>query len=128
MLPTARIPIAMVILFALFAVTPVCGRLFGCGCDGPWNGLFAYCASLRGVEPGCPWCEHPILGAAALLLPILGGIAFARLGRHVIRRWRFCPPGDRAEPAAALMGVVGALAVLGALGALTPLLLRIFAL
>jgi hypothetical protein len=123
MLATTRIPIAMAILFALFVVTPVCGRLFGCGCDGPWNGLFAYCASVRGIAPSCPWCEHPALGSAALLLPILGGVAFARLGRHVFR-----PPRDWGKPAAVLLGVIGALAVLGAWGALTPLFLRIFSL
>jgi hypothetical protein len=124
--PPRMLPIAAVILFTLFIVTPLCGEFFRCGCDWPWNGLFLLCHSVRGVAPGCPWCEHPALGLAALALPIATGIAGARLGRSVFRlqpdRLGFVPPqGAWGEAGAALAaGLLGVLAGLYILGALNP--------
>lgn len=69
------------VFLTLLLVTPVCGVLFGCGCDWPWNHLFFDCDSLRGIRPACPWCEMPVLGIASVGLPILGGIGFIRAGR-----------------------------------------------
>jgi hypothetical protein len=115
--PVPRPPLyAGVVLFALFIVTPVCGGLFRCGCDWPWSGLFLACHSLRGLPPGCPWCEHPVLGLAAVVLPVAAGIAACRVALSLRgSRW-----GRRGGMGVALVaGWAGVLAGLYFIGALT---------
>lgn len=110
------LPSAGIILFALLIVTPVCGALFNCGCGWPWDGLFAYCDSLRGIKPGCPWCEHPGLGLGSVIVPIAVGAASARFVRLKLK------PGGRPGRVATvslLVGMLGALAGLAGVGALT---------
>lgn len=109
-------PAVVTALFALLVVTPVCGGLFGCGCDWPWNGLFIHCASLGDIRPGCPWCEHPALGLASLVLPLSAGLMLVRHGRRLGH-----PPAEAVSGFAVAvgMGLLGVLAGFATLGALT---------
>jgi hypothetical protein len=59
---------AVVAVFALIAITPLCGLMFDCGCDWPWNGLHHHCnvfdphAKLK-----CPWCDSRVAGSLSML-------------------------------------------------------------
>ena len=35
--------VTAVVVFALIAITPLCGLMFDCGCDWPWSGPYHHC-------------------------------------------------------------------------------------
>lgn len=64
------------LLFALIALTPMCGYLFGCGCTWPWMGLARDCNYFNPADPlHCPWCDYKGLGLAAVLLTGFAAVA-----------------------------------------------------
>lgn len=74
-----RAKTALLAFVALAAVTaaalyPLCNLLHRCGCVALWAGGAAACNVHAAVGPHCPWCEHPALGALAML-GILGSQA-----------------------------------------------------
>ena len=54
----------------IFLSLPFCALLHRCGCVAPWLGGEVHCNVHAPSGPHCPWCEHPILGAAALGLTL----------------------------------------------------------
>lgn len=94
-------------------VTPLCGWVFGCGCDWPWHGLAARCDYFDPAAAyHCPWCEHAPLSAVAILLATATGVAVAH--RAI--------PGSKPRGTvaiAALSGLAVALAGLLFIGVLT---------
>jgi hypothetical protein len=73
----ARIParspavaaVAVVIVFALIAITPLCGFMFDCGCDWPWHGLHRHCNAFAAhSELKCPWCDDIVAGSLSMLI------------------------------------------------------------
>lgn len=91
---TAATSLAIVI-GALIVVTPLCGAVFGCGCDWPWSGLASRCnAFIASSMEHCPWCVHPLLGfglpAVATLAGLIVGVRSAGRGPRSgsrTRRW-----------------------------------------
>lgn len=62
--------LAVAVIGAVTAVLflPLCGVLHRCGCQAPWSGGDAHCNVHRPQGAHCPWCEHRVLGGAALVL------------------------------------------------------------
>jgi hypothetical protein len=85
------------------ALYPLCHVLHRCGCVALWAGGAAACNVHAATGPHCPWCEHPALGALAMV-GILGTQAMAL--RVLVRRGASLPA-----------------AVTGALASLLPALL-----
>lgn len=56
--------LAVILLGALIAVmiVPICGWLFDCGCDWPWQGFYEHCNAFISESPEkCPWCVNSFL-------------------------------------------------------------------
>jgi hypothetical protein len=53
--------------------TPLCGVLFACGCDWPWNDLDAHCNfhNAKSLE-SCPWCVSLLTGGLTFLVGVSG--------------------------------------------------------
>ena len=57
-----------VVVFALIAITPLCGLMFDCGCDWPWSGLYHHCNFFDALAKlKCPWCNNVAAGALSML-------------------------------------------------------------
>ena len=69
--------VTAVVVFALIALTPLCGFMFNCGCDLPWSGLYHHCNFFDALAKlKCPWCDN--VGAGALsMLAVFGTSTFA---------------------------------------------------
>src|SRR2546425_9721454 len=66
---------------AAVLVLPYCNVLFDCGCGWPWAGLTQHCNIHSQRSPvHCPWCLHPLTGAASILLAALFGAVVAFRG------------------------------------------------
>jgi hypothetical protein len=60
--------VTAVVVFALIAITPLCGFMFDCGCDWPWSGLYHYCNFFDALAKlKCPWCDNVAAGALSML-------------------------------------------------------------
>ena len=60
--------VTAVVVFALIAVTPLCGFMFGCGCDWPWSGLYHQCNFFDALAKlKCPWCNSTVAGGLSML-------------------------------------------------------------
>lgn len=60
--------VTAVVVFALIAVTPLCGFMFDCGCDWPWSGLYHHCNFFDALAKlKCPWCNNVAAGALSML-------------------------------------------------------------
>ena len=60
--------LAVVAVFALIAITPLCGFMFDCGCDWPWNGLHHHCNVFDAdAKLKCPWCDSKVAGSLSML-------------------------------------------------------------
>lgn len=59
---------AVVMIFALIAITPLCGSMFDCGCDWPWHGLHQHCNVFDDhADWKCPWCDSKLAGTLSML-------------------------------------------------------------
>ena len=69
--------VTAVVVFALIAITALCGFMFNCGCDLPWSGLYHHCNFFDALAKlKCPWCDN--VGAGALsMLAVFGTSTFA---------------------------------------------------
>ena len=66
-----------VVVFALIAITPLCGLMFDCGCDWPWSGLYHHCNFFDALAKlKCPWCNNVAAGALSMLA-VFGASIFA---------------------------------------------------
>jgi len=64
----SRAALAVVIVFALIAITPLCGLMFDCGCDWPWNGLHHHCNVFDlDAKLKCPWCDSKVAGTLSMI-------------------------------------------------------------
>jgi hypothetical protein len=74
--------VAVVAVFALIAVTPLCGFMFDCGCDWPWRGLHRHCNAFAAhAELKCPWCDDLVAGTFSMLIVFgASGVASFRAG------------------------------------------------
>ena len=69
--------VTAVVVFALIAVTPLCGLMFDCGCDWPWSGLYHHCNFFDALAKlKCPWCDSTVAGALSML-GVFGASIFA---------------------------------------------------
>lgn len=69
--------VTAVMVFALIAVTPFCGLMFGCDCDWPWSGLYHHCNFFEALAKlKCPWCNNVAAGALSMLA-VFGASIFA---------------------------------------------------
>jgi hypothetical protein len=60
--------VTSVAVFGLIAITPLCGFMFGCGCDWPWSGLYDHCNFFDALSKlKCPWCNNVAAGALSML-------------------------------------------------------------
>ncbi len=60
--------LAVVAVFALIAITPLCGFMFDCGCDWPWLGLHHHCNVFDAhAKLKCPWCDSKVAGSLSML-------------------------------------------------------------
>jgi len=60
--------LAVVGVFALIAITPLCGLMFDCGCDWPWNGLHHHCNVFDpDAKLKCPWCDSKVAGSLSMI-------------------------------------------------------------
>jgi hypothetical protein len=74
--------VAVVIVFALIAITPLCGFMLDCGCGWPWRGLHRHCNAFAAhSELKCPWCDDVVAGSLSMLI-VFGatGLAACRAG------------------------------------------------
>lgn len=73
---------AVVVAFALIAITPLCGFMFDCGCDWPWGGLHRHCNAFAvHAELKCPWCDDLVAGTLSMLIVFgASGIVSYRAG------------------------------------------------
>lgn len=61
--------VTAVVVFGLIAITPLCGLMFGCGCDWPWSGLYHNCNFFDALSKlKCPWCNNVAAGALSMLV------------------------------------------------------------
>ena len=80
--------VTAVVVFALIAVTPLCGFMFDCGCDWPWSGLYHHCNFFDALAKlKCPWCNNVAAGA----LSMLAVSAPASSWPIVLHRWERAP-------------------------------------
>jgi hypothetical protein len=64
----SRAALAVVMVFALIAITPLCGLTFDCGCDWPWNGLHHRCNVFDpAAKLKCPWCDSKVAGTLSMI-------------------------------------------------------------
>jgi hypothetical protein len=69
--------VTAVVVFALIAVTPFCGLMFGRGCDWPWSGLYHHCNFFDALAKlKCPWCNNVAAGVLSMLA-VFGASMFA---------------------------------------------------
>ena len=69
--------VTAVVVFALVAITPLCGFMFDCGCDWPWAGLYHHCNFFDALSKlKCPWCNNVAAGALSMLA-VFGASIFA---------------------------------------------------
>jgi hypothetical protein len=67
---------AVVVIFALIAITPLCGAMFDCGCDWPWHGLHRHCNVFDAhADLKCPWCDSKVAGTLSMLA-VFGSSSF----------------------------------------------------
>jgi hypothetical protein len=86
--------LAVVAVFALIAITPLCGLMFDCGCDWPWNGLHHHCNVFDAhAKLKCPWCDSKVAGT---LVDARGVRCERRRGLGFLRQRRV--GGESAEP------------------------------
>lgn len=76
----------VVAVFALLAITPLCGLMFDCGCNWPWHGLHLDCNYfVLESKRKCPWCGNAIAGGLSTVAAIgLGSLAAYRFGARPI--------------------------------------------
>ena len=68
--------VTAVVIFALIAITPLCGLMFDCGCDWPWFGLHHHCNIFEDLAKlKCPWCDHAVAGTLSML-SVFGASSF----------------------------------------------------
>jgi hypothetical protein len=80
--------LAVVFVFGLIAITPLCGLIFDCGCDWPWNGLHHHCNVFDpDAKLKCPWCDSNVAGTLSMIavFGLSGAAAWASPPRV---RWR----------------------------------------
>jgi hypothetical protein len=56
--------LTVIIASALITViiVPLCGWLYGCGCDWPWRGFYEHCNAFIAESPDkCPWCVNSFI-------------------------------------------------------------------
>ena len=69
--------VTAVVVFALIAITPLCGLMFDCGCDWPWSGLYHHCNFFDALAKlKCPWCNN-VAADALSMLAVFGASVFA---------------------------------------------------
>jgi hypothetical protein len=78
-----------VVVFALIAITPLCGLMFDCGCDWPWSGLYHHCNFFDALAKlKCPWCNNVAAGALSMLA-VFGASIFAAYRASSVANARF---------------------------------------
>ncbi len=66
---------AINLVIAAIVITPLCGLLFQCGCNWPWNGLNDFCNYYHPEAiHKCPWCSSLVSGLFSCSISILAGI------------------------------------------------------
>ncbi len=94
--------LAVVAVFALIAITPLCGLMFDCGCDWPWNGLHHHCNVFDAhAKLKCPWCDSKVAGTLSML---------AVFGVSGAAAWGFSATGALAAASARTRFTLGVLA------------------
>jgi hypothetical protein len=94
--------LAVVAVFALIAITPLCGFMFDCGCDWPWNGLHHHCNVFDAhAKLKCPWCDSKVAGSLSML---------AVFGASGAAAWWFSAGGALAAASARTRFTLGVLA------------------
>ncbi len=67
--------LCITLLICLIIVTPLCGFLFLCGCDWPWDGLNAGCNYYQQHSVHqCPWCTSLVAGGLSTGLALLAAL------------------------------------------------------
>jgi len=70
-----RYSAAITLLTTLIIITPLCGYLFQCGCDWPWQGLDTHCNFYNPhTKHQCPWCASMATGVLSVGISILAGV------------------------------------------------------
>ncbi len=73
-----RLAAAVILMLTLVVITPLCGFLFQCGCDWPWQGLEAGCNFYQPQAPHkCPWCVSMLMGVVSTGIAIASGVMVA---------------------------------------------------
>ncbi|MCK5830161.1 MAG: hypothetical protein KAH20_07635 [Methylococcales bacterium] len=63
------------LVITLITITPLCGYLFQCGCDWPWQGLDSHCNFYNSsLKQHCPWCASMASGVLSVGIAIIGGV------------------------------------------------------
>ncbi|HSB61112.1 MAG TPA: hypothetical protein VLI67_05295 [Vicinamibacteria bacterium] len=77
-----KLPILAVLAVTGVLMFSICGALFRCGCRALWSGAAEHCNVHAAQGPRCPWCEHPVLGAAGFALTAGGQVLAYVLARR----------------------------------------------
>lgn len=65
-------------LLMLIVITPLCGWLFQCGCDWPWQGLDSRCNYYQDhANYHCPWCASILVGVLMIGFAVVSGLWFS---------------------------------------------------
>jgi uncharacterized RDD family membrane protein YckC len=73
------------LLVAVIAITPLCGLLFQCGCDWPWDGLDRKCNFHQPQAlQRCPWCVEMVWGILACAMAITAGTGTTFFSKIII--------------------------------------------
>ena len=80
--------VTAVVVFALIAVTPLCGFMFNCGCHWPWADHCNFFDALSKLK--CPWCNNVAAGALSMACRVRR--------QHLRRLLRLIDNGERQRP------------------------------
>jgi len=65
-------------LLIFIVITPLCGFLFQCGCDWPWQGLDSRCNYYQSYAVHhCPWCTSMPVGVLMIGFAGVSGLWFS---------------------------------------------------
>ncbi len=79
------ISVIITIILALVIITPICGKIFNCGCTWPWFGLDKHCNVHDETQLNqCPWCVSLGLGYLLTIVSLVIGSAFAWAGSQLL--------------------------------------------
>ena len=111
------IAVIVTLVVGAWSFLPICDLHFDCGCVSLWAGAADHCDIHVPGPPDCPWCHHPWMGYAAMLIATMAGLGGIVLSRKSTR-WLV-------PMIAGLLGFHAALVLLGLLTSLmrgTPVL------